>query len=135
MIIVDASVALKWIWEEDGSSDAEQILKSHISNKEAVTIPPLLYFEVANALVTKTRTSSLTIRKGLQNLYNAKFEVYLPNEEEVVTSAVLSKRYRTSFYDMLYAVIAKRLKTILVTADVNFVKRTKFRHVKLLSQY
>ncbi|MBI5621043.1 PIN domain-containing protein, partial [Candidatus Gottesmanbacteria bacterium] len=55
--------------------------------------------------------------------------------DDVVKSALLAHKKKTSVYDMLYAVIAKRLGTDLITADDQFVRKTKFSHVKLLSEY
>jgi predicted nucleic acid-binding protein len=52
--------------------------------------------------------------------------------EELVDAGVLAKKYKTSVYDMIYAVVAKNKKCALVTADENFVRKTKFKHVKLL---
>ena len=34
----------------------------------------------------------------------------------------------------LHAVVAKNKKCVLVTADENFVRKTKFKHVKVLGE-
>jgi hypothetical protein len=54
MIVVDASVALKWVIEEDGSDAAEALLL-----EEPLTGPDLLLVECANVLWTKARRGEL----------------------------------------------------------------------------
>jgi predicted nucleic acid-binding protein len=44
MIVVDASVALKWIFaDEDGASHALAIRDAHISGENEIAVPPLFF--------------------------------------------------------------------------------------------
>jgi hypothetical protein len=54
-IIVDPSVALKWVIEEDGSEAAEALLRN-----EPLAAPDLFVVECANVLWAKTRCGVLT---------------------------------------------------------------------------
>src|SRR6516165_8263674 len=54
-IIIDASVALKWVIEEDGSEEAGALLRG-----EPLAAPDLLVVECANVLWAKARRRSLT---------------------------------------------------------------------------
>lgn len=135
MIIVDASVAIKWIDKNEEYSDIARLLyKRHIDGNEEVVVPRLLFYEVANALATKSRSSEETIRGDMAVLLKSNLSNYLEEDKELIEAAILAKEYKTSVYDMLYAVIAKNKKCSLVTADENFVKKTKFKHVKLLKE-
>jgi len=54
-IIVDASVALEWVIEEDGSGVAGALLL-----EEPLAAPDLLMIECANVLLAKSRRGVLT---------------------------------------------------------------------------
>lgn len=133
MIVIDASVATKLInTKEEGSGKALGLLKKHIEGDEDILVPPLLFLEVANALATKSHMSQPEITRGIDFLYNATFLVHEVTKENIQDAASLAKQYKTSVYDMLYAVIAKERKCVLLTADTKFVSKTKFPFVKPL---
>ena len=133
MIAIDTSVAAKWVLEYEQDSDkAFVILEKHKFSVEEIIVPELFFYEIANMLATK---SSMTIKEmisALSKIYQANLNIYHPLETDVNEAAKLAKKYKTSVYDMLYAVITKTRKTILITADEQFVKQTKFKFVKLL---
>ena len=59
MIVLDASVALKWIFaDEDRADHAERIRDDHVSGKNAIAVPTLFFYEIANVLATKVKISS-----------------------------------------------------------------------------
>lgn len=132
-MIVDASVALKWVFKgEEHQDNALLLLKNHNDGKEKIIVPDLFFYEAANTLATKTALSTNEISESLAIIFEANLVVYHPIEKEVLQAAKLAKKHETSVYDMLYAVVAKKHKTRLVTADENFIKKTRFRFVKLL---
>lgn len=133
MIIIDASVAVKFInTQEEGSDKALELLRSHIKFEEEIIIPSFLLIEVANALTTKTHVSESGIKEGLDLLYEARFTLYEVGKEEIEEASMLSRKYKTSVYDMLYAIIAKTHNITLITADKRFVEKVDFSFVKLL---
>ena len=132
MIVVDSSVAFKWFKPENNSDQANKLLQNHLNGINHILVPPLLFLEIANALVAKTLTTPPTIRQDLQHLYTLDLHLYTPTLDNLLETAQLAKKYHTSVYYMLYAVIAKYHHTTLITADANFLKKTRFRFVKLL---
>ena len=135
MIVIDASVAIKLInTQEEGSSIAMSLLISHRENKERIIVPEFLFIEVANYLATKTTSTKYSIKKGLLILYGSGFLIYNLNENDLTEASFLAKRYKTSVYDMLYAVIAKSKKIKLITADDKFARKVGFSYVKHLSE-
>ena len=137
MIVVDASVAFKWlkIKDEPYHNEAILILQEHLSDRNKILVPNILFIEIANSLVTKTDTKDATIRNDLKYLYGFHLEVKIPDESDIIEAAKLAKKNQTTAYDMLYAVIAQKHNTTLITADARFVKKTKFPFTKLLSSY
>ena len=135
MIVVDTSVALKWINEQERDrKSAKKIYINHIEGKEEIIVPSLFYIEAANALATKNISSEEDISKGMQFLVNSGLIEYSLTQEDIISAALLAKKYKTSVYDMLYAVIANENNTILITADEKFVKTVKLSYVKLLGR-
>lgn len=134
MIVIDASVATKLInTQEADSQKAEKLVSAHIQGIEKIIVPSLLYLEVANVLVTKTYFSPAFIKEGITKMNDYKFIIHSFTKKNLLDSASLAKKYKTTVYDMLYAVVAKENKCELVTADENFLKKTHFPFVKLLS--
>jgi predicted nucleic acid-binding protein len=137
MIVVDASVAFKWFKSdnEDFYQESTQLLKQHLTGVKKILVPQFIFLELSNALGTKTLTSIELAKKHIKNLYSFNLEVYLPNQQDLMNSLSLAKKYKTSVYDMLYAVTAKKNKCKLITADRKFIEKTKFPHVVHISEY
>lgn len=134
-MIIDASVGSKWILKgESYEKEANLLLNFHIEGKDKITVPDLFFYEIANTCATKTTFTKEMIEDSLNVISKAQLLVYHPQDSEVLQSAVFAKEYKLSVYDMLYAVIAKKHKTVLITADEKFVQKTKFPFVKLLSE-
>ena len=135
MKIIDASVAIKWVRrEEEFSEIAVKIQTDHLDNIDKILVPRLILYEIANALATKSDTTPKYVRSGLNILFESKLEIYHESEKEILEAAKLAKKHKTSVYDMLYAVIAKENKCMLITADENFVAKTGFKFVKHIGQ-
>ncbi len=133
MIIIDASVATKLInTQEEGSDKAQELLSSHIKKQTGIIVPSLLFIEVANALATKSTLKKEYIKRSIELLYAAKFTVEEVTEKNLIDAAILAKQYGTSVYDMIYAVIARNKKVILITSDSKFAWKVKFSFVKNL---
>lgn len=135
-MIIDTSVGAKWILEgEEDKDKAILLLDSHKRGKEQIIVPDLFFYEITNTIVTKTELTLKHLTLSLKVIFKADLVVYHPTPEEIVQTAKLAKKFNTSVYDMLYAVVAKKHNTTLITADERFVKKTKLPFVKLLSEY
>jgi len=136
MIVVDASIIVKWLKSDEADSDkAREIYDNHKKGTHEIIVPELVFIEVANYLVTKSRSTSKQIRKLLDFLSSSNINIHRFEQKDLFEAASLSKECKTTVYDMLYAVIAKRHKIVLVTADERFVRVTRFPFVKLLSEF
>lgn len=133
MIVIDASVGIKWIQEEENRKSAITLRDGHLTGEEKIIVPGLFFYEIANALSTKSAADDTYIKEGLNFIFHSHLIVENDNPKDLILSSVLAKKYNTSVYDMFYAVIANKHRTILVTADERFVSKTKFPFVKLLT--
>ncbi|MBI2039954.1 type II toxin-antitoxin system VapC family toxin [Candidatus Microgenomates bacterium] len=133
MIVIDASVANKLVLPyEEGHIKVKEIFQNHSDGLERIISLDLLLYEVANTLATKATIPQRAVTRSITIIYKTQIEIYHPTEDDVKEAARLAKKYKTSVYDMLYAVVAKANGTILITADEQFIKQTKFKFVKLL---
>jgi predicted nucleic acid-binding protein len=136
MIVIDASVAFKWFKtiKENFVDEADKLLALHLAQKQTIIVPDLLPVEIANALTTKSAASEKAIRIDINKLYELNLKIHKTSQKNLVEASLLAKKHKTSVYDMLYAVVAKEHNTILYTSDNNFIKKTRFRHVKHISE-
>lgn len=133
MIVIDASIVNKLVLPlEEGHNKVKRIFQEHASKENIILTFDLIFYEVANTLVTKSRIPQSMVTRSLSTIYKTQMNIYYPNEDDIKSAAKLAKKFNTSVYDMLYAVLAKKYKTNLITADEKFADSTKFKFIKLL---
>lgn len=136
MVIIDASVVNKVFLPNEESYDiARQIIQQHLQKAEEISVPNLLFYEVANTLVTKTAIPENKILGSLAQLENFKLLVIHPSIEELTKIARFASNYGVSVYDASYAVLALEKGCDLFSADSKFVTKVKLPFVKHLSEY
>ncbi len=136
MIIIDASVVNKiFLPNEEGYETAQEIIKNHIQKSEEILIPDLLFYEVANTLVTKSDIPIKRITESLEQLERLELFVSHPVVEDMIKIAKFASDYHVSVYDASYAVLALEKGCDFYTADSKFVKKVNIPFVKHLSEY
>ena len=121
-LVVDASVAVKWLVKEEGSDRAEA-LKS-----ENLHAPSLIRIEVANVLRTLATSGRLEDAEALQALdlvLDAPVRLYEPTDALMRGALAFALRLKHPIYDCLYLALAVDLGTRLVTADRRFHRATE----------
>src|SRR5438552_3421994 len=63
-VIVDASIAIKWVLMEPGSDVAEALLAEWIDKGTVILAPALLAYEITNSLYRKARKGEITFDKA-----------------------------------------------------------------------
>ncbi len=115
-VVIDASVALKWVLDEPGKAAADALLD------EELLAPALWLLEAANALWRRTRRGEISGSEAgerLAALYNAPVTT-IPIETDLMAAAELAERLGHPVYDCLYLATSIRENTYVITADRRF---------------
>jgi predicted nucleic acid-binding protein len=119
MLIIDASVALKWALPEAGSDRARDLLVN-----EVLAAPELLAIECANVLWAKARRKQISAadaQGALAGILAAPVTL-LPSAAVTAQAQNLALALDHPAYDCLYLATAIAERATLVTADEAFVK-------------
>src|SRR5262245_9479498 len=118
-LIVDASVAVKWLSEEPDSQKAEAVL----AGPDTLLAPELILVEIANALRKKQSQNALTKRQALDAIAHAPhfFERLVPLQDLLTRAAEIALSVQHPVYDCFYLALAERERADLVTADARLV--------------
>jgi predicted nucleic acid-binding protein len=122
-LVVDASIALKWVLPEDDSELAERLL----TDGAALHAPAFILVEIANALWVKMRARILTeeeARDILKRLRSAPLALW-DGEEPLPETLSLARQLDHAVYDCAYLALALHLDGGYVTADRRFWRKAR----------
>ena len=119
-VIVDASVALKWVLTEDGTDRARALI-----TQRPLAAPDLLWVECTNVLWVKARRGQITAqdaRAGCAAIAGTPIRVV--RAEPLVADALdIALELKHAAYDCLYLAAALAERCVLVTADTTFATK------------
>ncbi len=114
--IVDASVALRWLIEEEIHPCAEKVLKKVIDEPERFAVPELFAFEVFSVLQRVHPNGLQAFRKGIIPLLQ--FGMFRqPMTDNLAVQANHFVKLGLTGYDACYAALARDLKGKWITFD------------------
>src|SRR5438132_10679388 len=111
MIVVDASVAVKWLVPEHGSDDADRLL----TGSQKLFAPELIRVEVAAALTRRFRNGKapeVEVREDCARWPRLLAEGIItltPAEQDYQEAVSLALQLKHPFQDCLYLALAERL--------------------------
>lgn len=134
-LVVDASVAVKWVVPEEQEAAAEALL---FSGAQWIA-PEFLLVEVGNVLRTKMRNQQLELSQSRTGLdFIAATVVRFVSDGDLARRAFeIAVDMNHSIYDCLYLACAEREKVQMVTADRRFAGKLNgspyMRRVQMLT--
>lgn len=130
MIVVDASIAVKWFVAEIGHEAALVVLGS----EEPIIAPDLVVAETMHALRKKLRAGDVTeeqyLRAGLE--LPSYFDQIVPSASVAEEAARLSIQLEHGFYDCVYLALSLTSGSSLVTADEVFEAKVAARGLSVV---
>ena len=121
-LVIDASVAIKWVVEEEGTAEALALRR-----KGKLIAPELLVGECANILWKKVQRRELLKDEALlaaRLLQAAELEL-LPMRSLYEPATRMSIELDHPAYDCVYLMLAAESKCRFVTADGRFVRKLR----------
>lgn len=123
--VVDSSVVVKWIvQEEPPGSSASQLKDLFKKGERTFVIPDLLFYEVGNVLLRKF-TDSEKAEEELSALWRLPW-LLMPLRVSLLTRTQnLASFFNLTFYDALFLATAERARADLITADLKLLAKIK----------
>ena len=125
MIVVDASVAMKWFVREADSTRALSLVTAN----QPMLAPWLMRLEVTNGLLRHYREEKLSEKAArealseLDRLIGQGLIQLMPNEELWESAVGLAFKIKHTPADCLYLALGKATKATVVTADEALARR------------
>ena len=120
VLVVDASVGVKWVVDEIGSEMATALIAGR-----RLLVPDLFWVETANALAAKVRRSELSraqAQDAWQDLSRAPVMSRPVTPDSLAPALGLAQDIGHPVYDCLYLAMAVAEKCHVVTADRRFAE-------------
>ena len=142
VVVVDTSIAIKWVLQESDSDIAETMLIEWSSNGVVILAPALLTYEVTNALYKKARKGEITFETATEALTKVLLSGVALNfsqDSNLGRRAIeLAHQFGlTATYDAHYLALAEREGCELWTADTRMWNsiRGKLTWVRWIGDY
>ncbi|MEZ6233761.1 MAG: type II toxin-antitoxin system VapC family toxin [Phycisphaerales bacterium] len=118
VVVVDASVAIKWYFDEPGSREATAVLKS----SDSLHAPELMLLECDAILCTEFRRGNLKENRlaEIRQELRAAGVTVIPLEDVLDLGVATSLATRKPLYDCIYLALAELLDGTFLTADKRF---------------
>lgn len=128
----DASLAAKWLVNEEGTGAAVALLEQWADREIAVAAPPLLLIEVTNALYKRIRRGELALSEAvalLRQLLELGIALESPEGLHQSSLELAEQLGLPATYDSYYLALAASLGCELWTADERLYNSVKERLV------
>jgi predicted nucleic acid-binding protein len=128
-LVIDASVAVKWILPEPGSDDAAALRTADAD----LIAPSLVVAEIGNAIWKAARRGDIGRSDAAKALRTAvaHFSAIMPFDDLAETAIEMAIDLRHPIYDCLYLALARRENAPLATADEAMVAAARKAKVKV----
>jgi predicted nucleic acid-binding protein len=132
VLVIDASVAVKWLIPETGHEEASRVLEG----RDELIAPSIIRLEVNSALVGRARSGTLSPEDARRAIHLWETMLLagtlrLVAFEELMPLAIESAlRASHPLADCLYLAAAIRLDALVLTADVAMCERAPRVHAK-----
>jgi len=137
--VLDASVAVKLVFKEVLSDNANQFVEPLRLKKIQIIVPELFYFELANVCWGKAKKGLFPpghTMEALDKILGLPLTIYYSDREFADVALENALRFGISAYDGAYLALAEIYLAPLVTADEKLLAacRGKFDFIESLAE-
>jgi predicted nucleic acid-binding protein len=120
-LVVDANVAVRWLFDMDGVTQADALLQSG----EALIAPDLVFSEITNAAWKMTALAALPGGTAAQAVLRSGdfFQEIIASRELKDPALAIAIELRHPAYDCFYLALAEQRDCQMVTADERLLAR------------
>ena len=125
LVVVDASLTVKWLVEEEDSDKAHAILQSWVAQDVTRVAPNLMPFEVANALHRRVLRGELSVgdsARMIAQLLGSRLELHQTAGLHARALELASELQQSAVCDAHYLALAEEFDCELWTADQRFYR-------------
>jgi predicted nucleic acid-binding protein len=138
-VVVDASVAFKWMVNEVDSDKAEALARVWATSGVRLHGPYLLPVELSNALYKRVTIGDITLDRAsglLRGFFASRVDLLEPRDLHVRAAELATLLNQTAVYDSVYLALAEILGCDLWTADLRFFRASaqRFPAVRWIGQ-
>ena len=143
-VIVDASIAIKWVLRENDSHNARSLLSEWIKEQVIVLVPTLFTYEVTNILYRKARQKEISLdsaKLGITKILSTGLEIAhsegLDSFINIKAMELAESFNLPATYDAHYLALAESEGYDLWTADTRLWNsaKEKLNWVRNISEY
>lgn len=132
LLVIDASVLIKWFVNEIKSESAIEIRDNYIKGKFDLIAPNLILYEVLNALKYIKLHNQEEIERIFDIIINYGIEFFTLDKELAGKSIEISMKSELSLYDSVCVALARIREGKLITADEKLLKKTPKEYKKFV---
>ena len=123
--VIDASVAVKWFSEEEGTDAALRIREAHMDGTTTLSAPDLLLYELANAFRYKPDYTEEKGSMAIADIIDLEIDIISPSRELIDKAIKDAYLYDIAIYDSCYLALGELLGIIVYTSDKKFYGKAK----------
>jgi len=133
MQVIDTSVIYKWYVDEELSKKATEILVNFKEGKTEISMPELVFYEIANSLRFNPKNTEDDVVEVIDNLNSLNLNVVVITTGLLKDALKISYKYGITVYDGVFIALAKDLNFDFITADKKLYNKVLSLHfVKFL---
>ncbi|GEM_PF-1458127 len=119
MLIIDASVVVKWLNRDNElyTEEAKDILITGVGGCLSLVVSDLTCHEVFNALIRGKKLKGAALKEALEAYFLFPLQIVQTNRQITSTAALIAERDLVTFYDAVYCAIAFQYSAALITAN------------------
>ncbi len=134
--VLDTSIIVKWFsGNETDTEHANKLRRQILEGFCDITIPDLLFYELANALRHNPNFTPEDVQASLDSVFDMEFDVRKVDNSVIAAAIDIAFKYTVTVYDSYFLALSQLEGKPFITADYKFTRRIKgFKNIVHLNE-